>query len=54
MITHANKNPKLSFLHGEAQKDKYVSLHTQTILQPLTENNVENFIYVSSTEQNNK
>lgn len=54
MITHADKNPKLPFLHDEAQKDKYVSLQTQTIPQPLTENNVENFIYVSSTEQNNK
>lgn len=28
--------------------------HEEIIPQPLTENNVENFIYVSSTEQNNK
>lgn len=26
----------------------------ETILQSLTENNVENFIYVSSIQQNNK
>jgi hypothetical protein len=28
--------------------------HKEIVPQPLTENNVENFIYVSSTEQNNK
>lgn len=39
-----------------AQKDNvhYHYKHKETIPQLLTENNVENFIYVSSIEQNNK
>lgn len=55
IITHADKDRKPSFLHGEEtepRKIMYISL--QTVPQPLTENNVENFIYVSSIEQNSK
>lgn len=55
-ITQAGKNQKHSFLHGDETpwKECTITTNTKKLPPPLTENNVENFIYVSSIEQNNK
>lgn len=56
LTTQVEKNQKALFFMVRRQilegQCVYYYKHKETIPQPLTENNVENFIYVCSTEQN--